>query len=82
MDGHFGEAVAAAVIMQYNKLKKTGKPQGNEGTVLAGFVLTEEGKEGTEDFRDVKCSFSKRSRKRGLNAGEKCNLLRVSHLRK
>ena len=47
MDESFGQAVAAAVIMQYKKLKKTGKPQGNEGTVLAGFVLTESGREGT-----------------------------------
>ena len=47
MNENFGQAVAAAVIMQYKKLKKTGKPQGNEGTVLAGVVLTEAGREGT-----------------------------------
>ena len=47
MNESFGQAVAAAVIMQYKKLKKTGKPQGKEGTVLAGVVLTESGREGT-----------------------------------
>ena len=37
----FGEAIAQAVIDQYNMLPKTGKPQPNEYTVLAGFVVTE-----------------------------------------
>jgi hypothetical protein len=33
------EAVAAAVLAHNAKLKKTGKPQGREFTVLAGLVL-------------------------------------------
>jgi predicted SprT family Zn-dependent metalloprotease len=33
------EDVAAAVLAHYAKLKKTGKPQGREFTVLAGLVL-------------------------------------------
>lgn len=37
----FGEALAQAILDQYNALPKTGKPQPNEYTVLAGFVVTE-----------------------------------------
>lgn len=36
-----GAAVAQAVLDQYKMLPKTGKPQPNEYTVLAGFVVTE-----------------------------------------
>lgn len=39
----FGQAVAAAVIRQHTALPKTGKPQPNEHTVLAGFVLSRSG---------------------------------------
>ncbi len=35
-----GEKVAAAVLAQHAALPKTGKPQPNEHTVLAGFVLS------------------------------------------
>lgn len=61
MDESFGQALATAVIMQYEKLKKTGKPQGNEGTALAGFVLTESGREGTRAYT------SKKSNQLGMN---------------
>lgn len=37
----FGKAIAQAVLDQYKMLPKTGKPQPNEYTVLAGFVVTE-----------------------------------------
>ena len=36
-----GEAIARAVLEQYEALPKKGKPQPNEYTVLAGFVVTQ-----------------------------------------
>ena len=41
MDGSFGQAVATAVMQQFCALPKKGKPQPNEHTVLAGFVITQ-----------------------------------------
>ncbi len=37
-----GKAIATAVLKQYEALPKNGKPQPNEHTVLAGFVVTHE----------------------------------------
>ena len=40
-DDGFGRAVAEAVMRQFCALPKKGKPQPNEHTVLAGFVVTQ-----------------------------------------
>ena len=38
--GSFAEAVADVILRQYHSLPKTGKPQPNEHTVLAGFAIS------------------------------------------
>ena len=38
--GSFAEAVADVILRQYHSLPKTGKPQPNEYTVLAGFAIS------------------------------------------
>ena len=38
--GSFAEAVADVILRQYHRLPKTGKPQPNEHTVLAGFAIS------------------------------------------
>jgi hypothetical protein len=45
----FSEAVARAVLEQYEALPKKGKPQLNEYTVLAGFVATQQELDGPQN---------------------------------
>ena len=45
------EMVADAVLQQYHSLPRTGKPQPNEHTVLAGFAVSFHAPQGKADSR-------------------------------